>query len=1129
MGEVSTLDGIGTIKPNISGRPDPSDPKVYFKELRDVGAGWADENIFGLAYKNIIDATVARDDTEFKTDLSYNVFRDFQLRGLQPYIGNFMHSKSAKQTARLIEDFKNDSKKANGSPDYIVGRVLGGLTDPSSLFMFSKAGKFLFTGSRLARGTKAGSLVAAEEQGKRLLNEDRSALESTLITAGGFILPALFPAINNKLAGKSFDDAANKLDNLDDYYMGGSIYPKGTNFAPDMGGGIGFYKPSSKSFGKPELTREEFVQMNQIKPTGLGFLGEGSGFSPLMRVLKNGDLEEQDFIATVLENPLLTKGNFEGIVSPIAIERKIASQKYMIKISDDAVMGEYNSYLKRHGKNNQNFVEGLFNTKFGTGQERYKIMNPREFSAEVTLAKINPARTEPFQPEVLAAAKHVEDLFYAPLGKLYQESGIVLSWHKNALDRVNGYIAAMDGTIAGRRMTKDPDKLIKLQDLYQTRNSLQKKLKYLEGEGKQLRKNYINPLYKRDAIDANPNTFRKIMREELELLAKKNPNLLKYKQRTLEQKIDDNGFVPDIIEEIIEGFMKYQPTIVLQKIDDILDEIPMNGLNEVTRISSRFLGRDLPIDYTRLMREGFMEDDIMLLQRHYFNQVVPDIEITKAFGDPMAYGTRFAEGNYKEGIKQIVDRMLKKNNKFDLYNNTRGSLDARPLKEFLTSKQIDILRDLDASIDLARGTRGLAYDPNRVFSRGLRLIKLYNATTMLTGIAQVVDTARGVMINGITKTFKIQTEMFQSGMIKELIKMSKNSTQLGGEAMDMIDSSRAMGMYGMEDAFGVFNKMERGMSKVGNIYFTFLNASNPWNASIKTMAGFYNGTRIIENVEKIALGKKISKLNLARLRSLNIDDTTAKEIYKQYQKHGVGKSGKISKKKDGNDYKHMRVANSEAWDNTPEALKAAEIYHQGLGKQVNIDIVTPGKGDIPLWANSEIGGAIAQFKKFGAAATQRMLLRGLQERDQNFMQGVFLLMGAGMMVDAFRQKQFGKDYSKKPFANKLVDGFDRSGLGGIFSDINNAIERLGNNQIGLRPLLGGKKPYGTYKDILNNPIPDVLGPTASQIANISDIMWTWGTGKYNHHTARNVRRLVPFQNVWFLDSVFDKLEKNVLR
>ena len=31
------------------------------------------------------------------------------------------------------------------------------------------------------------------------------------------------------------------------------------------------------------------------------------------------------------------------------------------------------------------------------------------------------------------------------------------------------------------------------------------------------------------------------------------------------------------------------------------------------------------------------------------------------------------------------------------------------------------------------------------------------------------------------------------------------------------------------------------------------------------------------------------------------------EIYKQYQKHGVGKNGKISKA-DGNDFKYMREA-----------------------------------------------------------------------------------------------------------------------------------------------------------------------------------------------------------------------------
>jgi len=332
-------------------------------------------------------------------------------------------------------------------------------------------------------------------------------------------------------------------------------------------------------------------------------------------------------------------------------------------------------------------------------------------------------------------------------------------------------------------------------------------------------------------------------------------------------------------------------------------------------------------------------------------------------------------------------------------------------------------------------------------------------------------------------------------------------------------------MYDLGDSYGVYNKFEKGFSGVGNLYFTFINMTNPWNAGVKTIAGFYNGTRMLENIELLVLGKKLTKVNSARLNNLGIDDAMAKRIYKEYKKHGVGKNGGKSWKENKDSFKIIRVGNTEKWTDK----KAADAFHSAIGKQSNIDIVTPTKGDVPLWANTEIGGVLSQFKKFGMAATQRMLMRGLQEKDANFMGGVLMLLGAGAMVDAYRGKAYDKDYSKKPFGQKVVDAFDRSGLGGIFSDINNSIERLGNNEIGLRPLLGAGKPYGTYKDLLNNPIPDVLGPTASQLSNIADIMYTWGTGKYNHHTARNVRRLLPFQNVWYMDSIFDDIEKGALR
>ena len=333
-----------------------------------------------------------------------------------------------------------------------------------------------------------------------------------------------------------------------------------------------------------------------------------------------------------------------------------------------------------------------------------------------------------------------------------------------------------------------------------------------------------------------------------------------------------------------------------------------------------------------------------------------------------------------------------------------------------------------------------------------------------------------------------------------------------------------MRMYDIDDAYGVFNKTERGLSVMGNIYFTFFNLANPWNTFVKTLSSTYNSTRLLESIEGWIDRGKISKVNKARILSLGIDEESARKILIQYKKWGVGK-GSVNnlKRKSSLDYKYMRTANTEAWDDQ----EMAKLFNDGLAKQANIDIVTPSKGDVPLWTNTEMGGLITQFKKWAFSSTQRILMRGLQERDANQMIGVMLLLMGGAGVDALRTEQGGRSYEKKKAGEKLVDAFDRSGLGGIFSDINNNLERLTNNQIGMRPVLGAKRPYGTYRDAFNNPIPDVFGPTASQIANIGDIMWAWGTGTYNHHDARNVRRLIPFQNVWWLDTSFDKIEKGL--
>ena len=233
----------------------------------------------------------------------------------------------------------------------------------------------------------------------------------------------------------------------------------------------------------------------------------------------------------------------------------------------------------------------------------------------------------------------------------------------------------------------------------------------------------------------------------------------------------------------------------------------------------------------------------------------------------------------------------------------------------------------------------------------------------------------------------------------------------------------------------------------------------------------------------------------------------AARIAKEFNKHG---------KK----FEHNYIANTHLWDD----VAAADAFGGALNKDINITIVTPGLGDTQLWMSKELGSTIAQFKKFAMASTQRMLFRGMQERDLDFLFGSMMLIGSGMMIDGVYHKvRFQKDYNKLSMQTKLLNAFDRSGLAGIYTDINRGIEALSDKRIGIRHMLGDRKPYGTslkYKGSL-------LGPSAGQLMNIMDIVYDVGGNQYDHYTARNVRRLVPFQNVWYLDWLFDDIEKGL--
>ena len=1115
-------DFLSTInKPHSAIDITPDRPSIWgdFNNFgKSVHLGFFKENLFAMA---IADATV-KQRVQFQDVEAYNVFNDPQLVDVYEDMGYFMHSNSPQETAWLLSRKKAEDEYATNSPGYITGRILGGLTDPTALLMFSRAGRFFFTGGRLTRGSKVGMALGGEEIIKRKLDRARTLTESTLITGGGFVLPAIFPGIARtspeaKKIFKLFDKRADKFDLLDDAVSKAAqdVSPmapqavKSTKFQslsdeisilekevkrldnPWGGGPTGYLKIRKQKKLKKELEKkkkqlkeeeespflegsigaakirttfseDEWLEMEKIAKTGLGWFGEKGMWTPIFRTLKSSSLAAKEAIGKLLENPLYQVKNFKNIASEQSIERNIARRKVQVFKAETEIEDLYKVYLQRMGKRVPMTRIGLYLQKDSEG-----IISFSQFKRAIFLRRIGSPSDLAKIDEVAKAAAVSEKYIYS-LGKEYDELGIPLMYIERQISITKSLMKNAKGA--------------KLGGLKKTLAKLEEKLEYMKTNGS-LAKNYINRVWLRDQVESRWEEFRNIV---IPMIKARNPKL------TMES-----------IEEILESVKSAQPYVRF-------DSKSSNPL----AISRHFRTRELRLskaDEEKLAELGFIETDVFVLQRLYFNSVAPDIELTKVFGDPMMSGFKWTpESGYTQGINQIVEE----------YNKRILKTRSKSKKKKLEKERDEVVQDLKAGRDLLRGTYGLPDNPQRAFSRGVRMMKLYNSMTMLTGaLAAVPDVARILMTSGINRGFRTSWDMFTNVLSTEVLKLSRNQAYLSGEALDMVLGSRAMSMYDLENAFGVFNKLEKGVSRTGNMYFTYINLMNPWNTMMKSWASAVNGTRMLEEIENWIIKGKISKNNKAKLLNSGIDEVAARKIWDQYVKHGLGTGANKA------DWKQVRIANTEMWDE--EAKATADLFHNALGRDINITIVTPGKGEVPLWFNTEMGSVVVQFKKFAAAATQRMLMRGMQEKDAAFFGGALMLLAAGAMVDATRQKAFNRSYAKKPFGQKIVDAFDRSGLGGIFSDMNNILERLTDNKIGLRPTLGAARPYGSYtqKNIMSGF--GLFGPTSSQIGNISDLMWDWGRGKHTHYSAKNVRRLIPFQNVWYLDSLFDQVEKGL--
>tara|TARA_X000001382_G_scaffold130887_2_gene127604 strand:+ start:3754 stop:7020 length:3267 start_codon:yes stop_codon:yes gene_type:complete len=1060
----------------------------FFKnpKLEQFKRGVLDENSVALSFAATMEKTA-----NFKKDPTYDFLYDEQLK---PYVDNidyFRNSGSKLESKYLINELKEQSEMIATNPGaYFIGRLTGGILDPVTYAAFSM--KAFRTASGAYNLKRITAIATAEELYKQTINANREKELAYFVPVGTAIVTGLVNTIGRL---KSFEggEAVGKynkqqllLDGREEVVArakqnNGELLDSRILDPDNRIGPKGVGADATNTGGARSYNDDLYDEAIANTLTGL----EKTNATPMFRLLKSPILQVRELATDLLDTKLLqNKNKLNTGFTTKSIESAIARKYIYVEEARQNAKGGYKDYLKRIYQENNLGQDARFK-KTEMRFKGIKTISEREFQRRISYRLVSKDIKDPI-PEVNKVASYLRENFFTRIGREADAEELFSIYSKVI---IAGLKRTRDKMKRENKKTTESNGVTKtLAEIEARLADEEARLININATGP-LREDYLPRYWKRDLIRNKKKDFKKDLR-------------IAFNNKGINISVNE---LDEIVDDIATStpFNKLPRDAV--KPDETFD---LSFAFQPSGVSKHLRNRVMILDDAYLMQRGWMEDNINIIAKQYFNSTMPDIEISKVFGDVAMMGLKGPDSGYRPSIPQIAME-------WDAYINKMAPKNTRPkLREKLIQKKQDDIRDIEASRDLLRGTYGLTNNPESGFQSGIRTLKNMQNMMFLSGfLSAVPDMARLMMQNGIQKGFGQTFEIFANQSNRQILKMSKKEANMVGEALDLAIAGRANTIGNVDEMIYGLNSVERATGAANSFYFTFINLMNVWNTGMKTASSYIGSTKIIEFAEQATKGT-ISQKNMAKLLSGSIDKSMAKRIVQQYKKYGLGVGGA-----EKGDLKYSKVARSDLWDDR----EAAEAFGNALRKEIRTTIITPDKGDVPLWMNKPLGGLLSQFKKFGMAATQAVMMRGLQERDQNFFIGLMFLVGMGAMVDAVRQRAFDRDYSKKKTGDKIASALDRSGAIGIFSDLNRMLEVMSDNELGIAPALGAGKPYNAT----NRQKLGLVGPSGSLAYNLYEIMLDTGSGNYDYTTARAIRRSLPLQNIWYLDSLFDKFEKGI--
>lgn len=413
------------------------------------------------------------------------------------------------------------------------------------------------------------------------------------------------------------------------------------------------------------------------------------------------------------------------------------------------------------------------------------------------------------------------------------------------------------------------------------------------------------------------------------------------------------------------------------------------------------------------------------------------------------------------------------------------------------------IRNLVTLRNRALGIDFMPTDPASVGSRVHRSVRTFNVITLLGGmtISAIPDLGRIASLGSglLHSGFKPIIKNFGNGAY--LKKMTE--LQDLGVVVELVSNNRLMQIGDIGDDVQPRTRVERAIEYAGD-KFGIASGMSLWNETLKQISALVTEATILRHSRNLIAGKANAD-EITALANVRIDEAMAKRIINQFDQYGENHKG-------------LNLLNAGQWDDK----QAKEVFLGALSQEVDRIIVTPGYDKSVNLNSSELLKTLAQFKTFFFATTTRVLLRGVQDGATVKNIGQFLtMMTLGSMIYATKTIQADRELSDNP-AVWIIESFDRAGIGGIFMEVNNILEKGAG--FGLRPLVGGDV---ASRYASRSAADSLIGPSYGQLINLFNIMRALNTGEISEADINAMVRMIPGRNLPYAQPFINQLKEKL--